>query len=67
MRCVPFAILTPHHRRHFSTVEPVVSLLLSALLLGQALTELRVLGGVLILSAVILLLSGALRVSEQVS
>ncbi len=50
-----------------STLEPVVSLLLAALLLGQALTELRVLGGVLILSAVILLSRGALRASEQVS
>jgi drug/metabolite transporter (DMT)-like permease len=44
-----------------------VSLLLAALLLGQALTALRLFGGVLILSAVILLSRGALRASEAVS
>lgn len=57
----------PTNAALLSTIEPVVSLLLAALLLGQALTVLRLFGSVLILSAVILLSSGALRVSEQVS
>ena len=45
----------------FSTVEPLFSVLLAALLLGEAITPLRVLGGVCILASVILLAWEGLR------
>ncbi|MCE7945971.1 MAG: DMT family transporter [Chloroflexi bacterium CFX4] len=57
----------PTNAALLSTVEPVVSLLLAAVLLGQTPTLLRLFGGVLILSAVILLSRGALGAAEQVS
>jgi len=45
----------------FSTVEPLCSVLLAALLLGEAITPLRVLGGGFILASVILLAWEGLR------
>lgn len=39
----------------YSTIEPVFTIALAAVVLGEAVTELRVLGGVLILGAVLLL------------
>jgi drug/metabolite transporter (DMT)-like permease len=44
-----------------STLEPVVTVLLSALLLGESLKPVTLLGGGLILAAVLLLTRGELR------
>lgn len=57
--------LGPTNAALLSTVEPIVSVLLGALILSEILTAPRILGGVLILGAVILLTRGAVRVESE--
>lgn len=59
------ARLGPTNAALLSTVEPIVSVVLGALILGETLTELRILGGTLILWAVILLTRGAVKVEHE--
>ena len=50
-----------------STIEPVVTVILAALVLDEAITPLRIAGGVMILLAVILLTRSRLAAQETFS
>jgi len=50
----------PIHAATLSTIEPVVTVVLAALILGETITPLRIVGGMMILFAVILLTRRAL-------
>ena len=57
----------PTNAATLSTIEPVVTVILAALVLDEAITPLRVAGGIMILVAVILLTRSRLAVPERAS
>ncbi len=57
----------PTNAATLSTIEPVVTVILAALVLDEAITPLRITGGVMILLAVILLTRSRLAVQEKAS
>jgi drug/metabolite transporter (DMT)-like permease len=66
----------PHHQGHkghttnaatLSTIEPVVTVVLASLILGETITPLRILGGMMILLAVIFLARGELPAQDSAS
>ncbi len=55
----------PTNAATLSTIEPVVTVILAALVLDEAITPLRIAGGVMILLAVILLTRSKLAVKRD--
>ena len=57
----------PMNASTLSTIEPVVTVVLASLILGETLTPLRILGGMMILLAVIFLARGELPAQDSAS